>query len=74
MYSLEDYSAFPEKLGKLCEFIALQCSFKKYKAEAAIVNYYHMDSSIGGHTDHSEFDHSAPLISIRLAAFSIRIH
>jgi alkylated DNA repair protein alkB family protein 1 len=29
------------------------------------VNFYHMDSSIGGHTDHSEFDLSAPLLSFR---------
>jgi alkylated DNA repair protein alkB family protein 1 len=34
-----------------------------FRPEAAIVNFYHMDSSIGGHTDHSEFDLSAPLLS-----------
>lgn len=36
-----------------------------FKPEAAIVNYYHLDSSLSGHTDHSEFDLTAPLISIR---------
>ena len=29
------------------------------------MNFYHMDSNIGGHTDHSEFDLSAPLLSFR---------
>ncbi len=34
------------------------------KAEAAIVNYYHMNSTLCAHTDHSEFDAlTKPLIS-----------
>ena len=36
----------------------------EYKPEAAIVNFYTMDSSIGGHTDHSEPNKSAPLGNI----------
>lgn len=35
-----------------------------YQAEAAIVNYYHLDSTLSAHVDHSEFDKKAPLISI----------
>ncbi|KAJ8308197.1 hypothetical protein KUTeg_013071, partial [Tegillarca granosa] len=38
--------------------------FHNFTSEAAIVNYYHMNSTLAGHTDHSEFDHTAPLISI----------
>jgi len=30
------------------------------------VNYYHLDSTLSGHTDHSEKDLSIPLLSIRL--------
>ena len=37
----------------------------RFKAEAAIVNYYHLDSSLSGHTDHSEKDLARPLLSIR---------
>jgi len=33
----------------------------EYHPEAAIVNFYTMDSSIGGHTDHSEPNKTAPL-------------
>ena len=33
--------------------------------EAGIINYYHMDSTLSGHTDHSELDLTAPLFSIR---------
>ena len=36
-----------------------------FRAEAAIVNYYHLDSSLSGHTDHSEKDLTQPLLSIR---------
>ena len=35
------------------------------KAEAAIVNYYHLNSTLCAHTDHSEFDAlTKPLISL----------
>ena len=39
----------------------------RFSAEAAIVNYYHLDSTLSGHTDHSERDLSHPLLSIRLS-------
>ena len=35
-------------------------------AEAAIVNFYPMDATLGGHTDHSEPNLEAPLLSISL--------
>ena len=37
-----------------------------YNPEAAIVNFYTMDSSIGGHTDHSEPNQAAPLGNLYL--------
>lgn len=38
----------------------------RFVPEAAIVNYYHLDSTLSGHTDHSEKDLSIPLLSVRL--------
>lgn len=37
----------------------------RFAPEAAIINYYHMDSTLSGHTDQSELDHTAPLVSVR---------
>lgn len=56
---------FPEDLSKLSKCVAEVIGFRSYKPEAAIVNYYSLSSSFGGHTDHSELDHSSPLISFR---------
>ncbi|KAF2355959.1 Alpha-ketoglutarate-dependent dioxygenase AlkB-like [Trinorchestia longiramus] len=39
---------------------------ESFKAEAAIVNYYHPGTSLGPHTDHSEPLYTAPLLSISL--------
>ena len=44
-----------------------ECFFFSFEPEAAIVNYYHLDSTLSGHTDHSEKDLSVPLLSLRLA-------
>lgn len=45
----------------------MACAFLcRFVPEAAIVNYYHLDSTLSGHTDHSEKDLSIPLLSIRL--------
>lgn len=56
---------FPGDLSKLSKLIAAVIGYQNFEAEAAIVNYYALDSSIGGHTDHSERNHKAPLLSIR---------
>ena len=50
----------------MTQMIATVFGYETFKAQAAIVNYYHMDSSLGGHTDHSEFDLKMPIISYRL--------
>ena len=50
----------------LCIYHKLVCSsVARFTAEAGIVNYYHLDSTLSGHTDHSERDLSLPLLSIR---------
>jgi alkylated DNA repair protein alkB family protein 1 len=65
MYYPDRYDEFPRDLSKLCKYIANVLGYRNFTPEAGIVNYYHMDSTLAGHTDHSELDHDAPLISIR---------
>jgi len=55
----------PLDLGLLTQYIANTLGFTSYLPEAAILNYYHIGSTLGGHTDHSEFNHDAPVISLR---------
>ncbi|KAK3595959.1 hypothetical protein CHS0354_032473 [Potamilus streckersoni] len=70
-YYEDKYTSFPEDLGLLCKCIATALGYQVFQAEAAIVNYYHMDSTLAAHTDHSEIDHQAPLISISLGQDAI---
>lgn len=64
-YTEEAKNEFPEDLSHLTQFIGTVLGYKDYSPEAAIVNFYHMNSTLSGHTDHSENDLEAPLISIR---------
>ena len=64
-YSSKKCTEFPQDLSTLTRFIANSLGYETYKAEAAIVNFYHLDSTLGGHTDHSEPNCEAPLFSIR---------
>ncbi len=64
VYSDDKVSKFPEELSDLSKRILKRVKgFESlaYNPEAAIVNFYPMDSSIGGHTDHSEPNKTAPL-------------
>lgn len=63
-YKEDHYTSFPMDIGLLAWYAAAALGFHNFRAEAGIVNYYHLDSTLGGHTDHSELDHDAPLISI----------
>jgi alkylated DNA repair protein alkB family protein 1 len=58
-------SPFPLHLAQLSTFILRVAGFPGFLAEAGIVNYYHLDSTLSGHTDHSERDLARPLLSIR---------
>ncbi|GLV36041.1 AlkB [Carabus blaptoides fortunei] len=71
IYSESLKDIFPEDLAFLCNHIANITGFKHFVAEAAIVNYYHMNSTLSGHTDHSEKNLDAPLISISLGQTAI---
>ncbi|XP_065346360.1 nucleic acid dioxygenase ALKBH1 [Cloeon dipterum] len=63
VYSDENKSPFPEELAEMSRIVAEVIGSKNYVAEAAIVNFYHFDSTLAGHTDHSEENFDAPLIS-----------
>jgi len=64
-YSDDDHSPFPDDLSALSRYLASLIGYgDSYSAEAAIVNFYHLDSTLSGHTDHSEDDLEAPLLSL----------
>ena len=61
----------PEDLEDLTNYFAAVLGFHEFKAEAAIVNYYRMNSTLAGHTDHSEIFLEAPLFSISFGQTAI---
>lgn len=65
IYSEKNKNDFPEDLAELSDVVAQYLGHEKFKAEAAIVNYYHMNSTLSAHTDHSEVNLEAPLFSFR---------
>lgn len=64
VYVSSRWSRFPTDLADLSHCLASVLGYHSYNAEAAIVNYYHSDSTLSGHVDRSEFDKRAPLLSI----------
>ena len=77
MFCLQEYSEsfkgeFPSDLGLLSRTVAACAGIDpNFVAEAAIVNFYALDSAIGGHTDHSEKNHDAPLLSFSFGQTAI---
>lgn len=65
IYCEEMKHPFPTDLGALSAYIAGVLGFRKYSAEAAIVNFYPIGTTLAGHTDHSERNLDAPLFSYR---------
>lgn len=55
----------PPRLLNLCSVVAKIVGFDSFQCQAAIVNYYHQDSTLAAHTDHSEPFAAAPLFSFR---------
>ncbi|XP_065584536.1 nucleic acid dioxygenase ALKBH1-like [Artemia franciscana] len=64
VYRDDNRSHFPPDLKRLIEKLAEILGFYNFVAEAGIINYYHMNSTLSGHTDHSELNKDAPLFSI----------
>lgn len=65
VYAEEHRHRFPDDLAKLNEYFAKVLGLGNYSAEAAIVNFYPLGTTLAGHTDHSEKNLDAPLFSIR---------
>lgn len=63
VYSEDMKNQFPQDLSDLTKFFAEALGFENYSAEAAIVNYYPIGTTLAGHTDHSEANLEAPLFS-----------
>ncbi|XP_041809507.1 nucleic acid dioxygenase ALKBH1 [Chelmon rostratus] len=70
-YSANHYTPFPVDLHLLSLQITAACGFPGFNTEAAILNYYRSDSSLGIHVDESELDHSCPLLSFSFGQSAI---
>jgi alkylated DNA repair protein alkB family protein 1 len=53
----------PSELSTLAELVARALGYTDFRPQTAIVNYYASRSTLSGHVDRSERDHSRPLIS-----------
>ncbi|XP_051153400.1 nucleic acid dioxygenase ALKBH1 isoform X2 [Leptopilina boulardi] len=70
-YSEDSKTEMSKELCNLTEFLATVLHFVEFQAEAAIINYYRMNSTLAGHTDHSEINIEAPLFSISFGQSAI---
>jgi len=66
VYYDEDFNEIPEYIREVCETVAFAMGFDDFRSEAGIVNYYHLNSTLSAHQDHSEENMKAPLVSISL--------
>ncbi|CAH1392164.1 unnamed protein product [Nezara viridula] len=64
VYSDSNKSEFPKELACLISCLGQAIGGWDVRAEAGILNIYHMNSTLSGHTDRSEPNHTAPLFSI----------
>jgi alkylated DNA repair protein alkB family protein 1 len=64
-YHQQQPVAFPTDISVLTRLIAHACGSAPYKPEAAIVNYYKTEGSMGGHLDNAEYEMKKPIVSIR---------
>lgn len=71
VYDVKNRSPFPVCLRGLTRHLAELVGYDDYEPEAAIVNYYHMKSTLSGHVDFSEFVHTSPLFSISFGQSAI---
>uniref|UniRef100_A0A1A9W347 Fe2OG dioxygenase domain-containing protein n=1 Tax=Glossina brevipalpis TaxID=37001 RepID=A0A1A9W347_9MUSC len=71
VYSERLRTDFPEDLAKMCNFFAQVLGYETFQAQAAIVNYYSIGSTLSGHTDHSEPNQDAPLFSFSFGQTAI---
>ena len=60
----------PSRLSSLCAALA-GATGHPMEPQAAIVNYYHPKSTMGGHVDDAELDLSLPLVSLSLGLSAV---
>lgn len=65
VYAEDKRNEFPADLAGLSSLLSNALGFGVYSAEAAIVNFYPLGTTLAGHTDHSEKNLNAPLFSYR---------
>lgn len=70
-YSEEKRGEFPKDLASLSAHFASVLGFKLYEAQAAIVNFYPIGTTLSAHTDHSEPNRTAPLFSFSFGQTAI---
>ncbi|XP_055330107.1 nucleic acid dioxygenase ALKBH1-like [Paramacrobiotus metropolitanus] len=64
IYSDAKHTPFPADVDGLCKCLAAGLGFADFTAQAAIINYYHLDSTLSIHQDISEPCKDAPLFSV----------
>ena len=64
VYNENDFTQIPKDVENLMLCLAEMVGFKGFKPEAGIINYYHLNSTLSGHQDHSEENLNAPLFSV----------
>ncbi|KAM4542737.1 nucleic acid dioxygenase ALKBH1 isoform 1-T2 [Odontesthes bonariensis] len=70
-YSANSHTPFPADLHSLSVQISAACGFPEFSSEAAILNFYRPDSSLGIHVDESELDRTRPLLSFSFGQSAI---
>ncbi|XP_017481378.1 PREDICTED: DNA demethylase ALKBH1 isoform X1 [Rhagoletis zephyria] len=70
-YAEEKHGEFPKDLASLSAYFANALGFQDYEAQAAIVNFYPIGTTLSAHTDHSEPNRTAPLFSISFGQTAI---
>jgi len=72
IYDPLDFTPLPPDLVTLCRiFASALFPDTPYQPEAGIINYYHLNSTLSAHQDHSEYNMKAPLISVSLGCPAI---
>lgn len=70
IYNEDNKSPFPRELDALMSLFAQALNFKNFKSEAAIINFYHIGTTLSAHVDQSEIC-SAPLFSVSFGQSAI---
>lgn len=70
-YTEDSRTDIPADLAEISKTIAEAIGFNDFIAQAAIINYYRMNSTLAGHVDHSETNMAAPLLSISFGQTAI---